>query len=197
MNDDSSRLVGSKQLVAIACACLALGFLGGILGSRSQSDSNSGSVEPVPMSSMDSYVVDGLKGAAGTTLPTVASTVKPGSILTVPKTIVPQPVVGPPGPAGPAGPAGKDGKGITGVQWIEVGGDFDGCCGEWLASCPSGTLAMTWQLRGSWDAVVNYAGQSWYSNNPNDWMFRANDESTIADFFDSGARFALGCVTIG
>ena len=193
MTENSIRLT-PHRLLFIVIGCLLVGIVGGLIGGAiGDTSSNTGSA-PVPAEQGE------LKGLAGTTLPTVASTIKPGSVITVAKTIIPQAgtpgPAGPQGPVGPAGPAGKDGLGFTSIRWIEVGGHFE-FLGEWTASCPSGTLAITWQARGIADSVISYAGPSMYSSNPNDWMFRATDESPTLDFDGSDARFALGCATIG
>ena len=193
MSENVIRLTPARLLL-VAIGCLVIGVIGGMIGGAVGDDSSTSSGSPVPTEQ------DELKGSVRTTLPTVATTLKPGSIITVAKTIVPQAgtpgPAGPQGPVGPAGPAGKDGLGFKSIRWIEVGGHFE-FLGEWTASCPSGTLAITWQARGLSDSVISYAGQSIYSNNPNDWMFRASDESPTLDFDGSDAHFALGCVAIG
>ena len=177
--------------------CLVLGFVGGLVGSNIGSDDGAGSDTALTGVSISDAPTKG--AATPTTKPRTTSTIRAG-IITVPNSLVIPPVTGapgPPGPQGPAGPAGKDGAGVQGIQWIEVGGEFSGCCGEWLASCPAGTTAMTWQARGLAGADISYAGQSIYSNNPNDWMFRASDDRSAFAFSDPVARFSLGCLKIG
>jgi len=179
-------------LTVFAVGVLVIGFLGGLIGSSVGSDS--------PASSNASTVVDDqLKGSVTTTVARSTGTIKPGTI-TVPKTLPIQQVPGPPGPAGPqgpAGPAGKDGKGFQSIQWINVGGEFEGCCGEWLVSCPAGTTPIGWQALGLAGAAVSYAGRGFYNDNPNEWMFRASDDRGVLQFSNPVARFALGCMTVG
>lgn len=177
-----------------AFACLTLGFIGGILGAQTRSDSSAQN------SSSLLTIGAGVKAATVTTSAQPAPTLKPGTV-TIPKTLPVQQVQpgpqGPAGPAGPVGPAGKDGIGFKSIQWIPVGGEFSGCCGEWLVSCPANTSPITWQVKGISGATISYAGQGFYNDNPNEWMFRASDNRGTLNFTTPSARFALGCITIG
>lgn len=188
MNTKSIQLT-TRKLLVIALACLIIGFIGGLVGSGFSSDSNAESA-PVPVAEAQ------LKGAAAsTTQPRTASTIKPG-VINIPTTFLITQPTGVPGPPGQQGPAGKDGKGVQGIQWIETGGQFSGCCGEWLVSCPAGTTPITWQALGLAGSALSYAGRSIYSNNANDWMFRASDARSTLDFSTPSARFSLGCLII-
>lgn len=168
-------------VVVIAVLSLGLGFVGGLIGSALGSDDS----EPLAATSSEELTV---KGAT-------ASTIKPG-VITVPN-LAPsvknnQGPAGPPGPAGPQGPAGPAGRGLKGFQSVSVGGEFD-YLGEWTATCPAGTTALTWQLASSSNAIVSMAAQDPFDSQPNKWRFRATTESVLSD---GVARFTLICALI-
>lgn len=191
--ENTSWRVSRPRAILVGVLCVGLGFVGGIVGAQTRT------VEPAQSTPGVVSTDIALKGVARTTVPTSTTTVKP-SAITVPKTLPGQPgppgPQGPIGPAGPTGPAGKDGIGFKSIQWVEGGGSFEGCCGVWIVSCPSGTTAISWQIRQLDGAKISYTG-SISANLPNEWRFNAVDDRSSLDFSTPLARFALGCVTFG